>query len=105
MVEFDALDARDTPAGVEFALKAAPGASRDRIVGLLGDALKVAVSAAPEGGKANEAIVRLLADTLGVRRSDVSIVSGCSQRTKRVAVRGVDASWLRRRIAGVLCDQ
>jgi uncharacterized protein (TIGR00251 family) len=46
-------------------LKAVPGASRDAVVGLLGDRLKVRITAAPEGGKANSAICRLLAKTLG----------------------------------------
>jgi uncharacterized protein (TIGR00251 family) len=48
-------------------IKAVPGASRDSVSGLLGDRLKVRVSAAPEGGRANIAIVKLLFKALGVQ--------------------------------------
>jgi len=50
--------------GVRIALKVVPGASRDRVMGTLGDALKVAVSKPPEGGAANRAVVQLLAAAL-----------------------------------------
>lgn len=76
-------------------MKVVPGASRTRIVGVLGDALKVAVSAPPEGGKANAAVCKLLATRLGKAKSDVSIVAGHSQPHKRVFVRGCDAATVR----------
>ena len=50
--------------GAQFAIKVVPGASRDRIVGVLGSALKVAVSKPPQGGAANRAVVELLAEAL-----------------------------------------
>jgi uncharacterized protein (TIGR00251 family) len=86
--------------GVRFSVKAVPGASRDRIVGELGDALKVAVSAPAEGGKANRAIVSLLADRLGVAESQVSIVRGQSHPRKEVFVAGITARRAGERLGG-----
>ncbi|MBC8106780.1 MAG: DUF167 domain-containing protein [Anaerolineae bacterium] len=57
----------EQPDGVRLAIKSVTGASRDRIVGELGGALKVAVSAAPERGQANRAIIQLLAKFLAIR--------------------------------------
>ena len=57
-------------------IKAVPGASRDSVRGLLGDRLKVRVSAAPEGGRANIAIVKLLVKALGARPDQIQLVSG-----------------------------
>ena len=67
----------------------APGAQRAQVVGRHGTAWKLRVTAAPEDGKANEAVVRLLAETLGVSRRDVAIVSGHGARDKVVALAGL----------------
>ena len=67
-------------------IKVVPGASRDQIVGWLGDALKIKVTAPPEKGKANEAVVTLLAKTLGVRRDTIEIVSGHGSPAKTVDI-------------------
>lgn len=72
-------------------VKAVPGASRDAIAGLLGDRLKVRVAAAPEGGKANDAICALLAKALGAKPRDASVVSGHTSPEKLVRVEGVNA--------------
>jgi len=77
-------------------LKVVPGARRDEVVGSLGDRLKVRTAAAPEGGRANEAVLRLLAQKLGVRRGDLSIESGASSAEKRVRIRGIDVADVRR---------
>ena len=63
-------------------VKAVPGASRDSIAGVLGDRLKIRVAAPPEGGKANTAIQRLLADTLGVPARSVVLISGPASTMK-----------------------
>jgi uncharacterized protein len=67
-------------------VKAVPGASRDAIAGVLGDRLKIRVAAPPEAGKANQAICKLLASTIGVKRQDVEILSGLASPMKCVRV-------------------
>ena len=75
-MDFSALEIIDTPDGCTFAVKVVPGASRDRIVGTLGQALKVAVSAPAEKGAANKALLKLLAKRLDLRPAQIQILSG-----------------------------
>jgi|SRR6516165_8198286 len=77
------------PTRIRF--RVAPGAARSDVVGRHGAGWKVRVAAAPERGKANDALIVLLADVLPVGRSDVAVVSGLSSRDKIVAVSGIDA--------------
>lgn len=79
---------------LQFAVKAVPGAARDRIVGLYGDALKVQVAAPPEGGKANARIESVLAEALGVPARSVQVVTGHSSPRKVVAVVGLPREQL-----------
>jgi uncharacterized protein len=65
-------------------VRVAPGASRAEVVGRVGDAWKLRVRAAPERGRANEDVVELLAQSLGVPRRDVRIVAGLTARDKVV---------------------
>ena len=78
-----------TDQGVEFNVKVVPGGSRDEVAGMLGDALKIKVSAPAEGGKANRAVCELLAGEIGVPPRDVAVISGHTRPHKRLAVRGV----------------
>ena len=82
-------DAKD---GARLAVRVAPRASRTALVGVMGEgadaAVKVALQAPPVEGRANEALVEFMAEVLGVRRSDVAIVSGERGRNKTVVVRG-----------------
>ena len=71
-------------------LKVVPKASRDRVVGWVGDRLKIQVTAAPERGKANDAVIDVLAAALGVARSQVRIVTGETSPLKTVEVDGSD---------------
>ncbi len=80
-------------------VKAVPGASRNQIAGILGDRLKVRVSAPPEGGKANKAICKLLARALGVKANQVSIESGAASPEKILRVTAVTTDVLRRRFS------
>jgi hypothetical protein len=63
-------------------IKVIPKASKDRVIGWLGDRLKIAVTAAPERGKANEAVIALLASTLELPASRIRIVAGLSHPLK-----------------------
>jgi hypothetical protein len=70
-------------------LRVVPGAPRSGIVGRHGDAWKVRVSAAPEAGKANDAVLDLLARTLDLPRRDLELTAGRASRDKVVAVGGL----------------
>lgn len=76
-------------------VKAVPGASRDKIAGILGDALKVATSAPAEKGKANQAIARTLAKALGVSPRAVRIVTGLTNPHKEFRINGLSAGQVR----------
>lgn len=84
--------------GVEIRLKVVPGASRTRVVGVLGDRLKVQVAAPPEGGKANRAVCELLAELLGVPARNVSIVAGHGQAMKTALAAGVSEEQAAKRL-------
>jgi len=73
-----------------LAVKVVPGSSRDQIVGRLGDALKIKVTAPPEKGKANTAVVTLLAKALGIGADQIEIVSGHSSPSKVFEIAGMD---------------
>ena len=71
---------------VRIWIKAVPGASRDEITGVIGDRLKVRISAPPEAGKANKAICKLIANALKVKVKQVSIESGKTNPEKIVRI-------------------
>ena len=77
-----------------FRLKVVPGASRSKVAGWLGDALKITVAVAPEKGKANAAIEKLLAGFLDLPLSQVSIVAGHTHPHKTIEVCGLDEAAL-----------
>ena len=78
-----------------LSLKVVPGSSRDEIVGWLGDSLKVKVKAPPEKGRANEAVVALLAERLGTDTSSIAVVSGHSSPAKVLEVDAMDDDAIR----------
>ena len=88
---------------VVLPVRVIPRAARNEIVGLEGDTLKVSVTAPPTRGKANQALVKLLAKCLGVRNSQVEILSGHKARRKIVRVDGIEKTaileWIRARQA------
>jgi uncharacterized protein len=79
-------------------LRVSPGAARSAVVGRHGTAWKVRVAAPPEDGKANAAVVRLLAAALEVDARDVEIVSGHASRDKTVTLQGIDQDETDRRL-------
>ena len=80
-------------------LRVAPAATRAGVVGRHGDAWKVRVTAPAEAGRANDAVVRLLADTLALPRTSVTLVSGHSARDKIVELAGVEPEDIERRLS------
>jgi hypothetical protein len=80
---------------VRVAVHVQPRASRSEIIGQHGAALKVRLQAPPVDGAANEALVHLLADSLGVSRRSVRVVAGATSRTKTVEVDGTTEAAVR----------
>lgn len=68
-----------------------PGAKKTEVAGPHGDALKIRLAAPPVDGKANEALIRFVADTLGLPRSAVELKSGHTARRKVLEIRGATA--------------
>ncbi len=89
---------RDSPAGVTFAVKVQPRAKKNAIIGEVGDALKLALTAPPVEGRANEACIEFFANLLEVPRSSVTIASGETNRRKVIRVTGISADQVSRRI-------
>ena len=93
---------RDSDKGATFAVRVQPRASRNAVAGEMGDALKIALTAPPVEGKANEACVDFLAILLKVPRSSVTIASGESSRNKVVRIAGLRASELEQRLRAAI---
>ena len=79
-----ALNLKETTEGIIFKVYVQPRSSKNTVVGLHGDALKVKLTAPPVEGEANRQCTRYLAKCLGVSNSAVEIVAGHSSRTKKV---------------------
>ncbi|MBX9624845.1 MAG: DUF167 domain-containing protein [Gemmataceae bacterium] len=90
------------PDGAVLAVRVQPGARKNAALGGRGGSLKVAVTAPPEGGRANAAVLELLRDWLGVRRSEVELVAGHTSRNKQFLVRGRTADDLAALVAAKL---
>jgi uncharacterized protein len=84
-----------------LALRVSPGARTNGVVGRHGEAWKVRVSAPPEGGRANAAVVQVLADTLGVPARTISVISGHGARDKLVELAGIAPDEIERRLERV----
>ncbi len=80
-------------------LRVVPGTSRPGVVGRYGDAWKLRVTAPAEGGKANDAVLALLAGTLDLPRGDLEITSGRASRDKVVALAGLSTDVAEARLA------
>ena len=96
------IPVRDGDKGATFVVRVQPRASRNAVAGEMGDALKIALTAPPVEGKANEACVDFLANLLKVPRSSVTIASGESSRNKVVRIAGMRASELEQRLRAAI---
>ncbi len=89
---------RDTPSGASFLIKVQPRARKNAIVGVMGDAIKVALTAPPIEGRANEACIAFLAEILNVSRSSITIAAGETSRNKLIRVSGLSAAEVEARL-------
>lgn len=80
---------RQTAEGTELRLLVQPRASRNKLVGLQGDALKIALTAPPVDGAANQACAVFLAKLIGLPKSSVRLVAGAASRHKRFLLEGL----------------
>jgi uncharacterized protein YggU (UPF0235/DUF167 family) len=96
------LPLAQSPRGPVVAVRAAPNARADRVIGIHGSALKVAVAAPPERGKANDRIAAVLAEALGLPVRCFTLLSGAASKDKRFLVLDVDVALLQQRLQALL---
>lgn len=80
-------------------IKVVPGSSRNHIAGWLGESLKIRVTANPEKGKANDAVVSLLAGTLRIPKQDVTVSVGASSPRKVIKISGLSRREIKSRLS------
>jgi uncharacterized protein (TIGR00251 family) len=88
------LRIQQTDNAVTFPVKVVPRSSKTAIAGLLGGMLKVKIASPPEKGKANQALIVFLADTLGVKKNTLKITSGLSSQIKTIQITGISVETL-----------
>jgi hypothetical protein len=89
---------QESGGGVTFTVRIHPRGKKNAITGVLGDALKVSLTAPPVDGKANTACIEFFAKLLKVPRASVTIASGLASREKIIRVAGLPAEEIRKRI-------
>ncbi|QDT73094.1 DUF167 domain-containing protein [Lacipirellula limnantheis] len=90
------------PQGAVIRVKARPGARRNALAGHHDGALRVDVTAAPEKGKANDAIIVLLAKSFGIAKSSIELISSPANPQKRFLLAGVDLAAVEKRLSELL---
>lgn len=90
----------ETAGGVEFEVIVRPKARRNEVSGIHDNAVRVSVTVAPEKGKANEAILKLLSKNLGVPVSAIRIVGGEKSRRKRIRIEGITPASILELVGG-----
>lgn len=96
-----ALDLTNSPGGTRLRLRVRPGAKRAGVLGVHAGALRIGVTAPPERGKANRAVLALLAEILELRPADLEILAGHGSPDKSVCVR-LPCATVRNRLAAIL---
>jgi uncharacterized protein (TIGR00251 family) len=84
--------ARDLPDGCTVSVRVHPGAKKDAVTGIHGNAVKIALSAPPVDGRANDTLIAFVAEQLRLPRSRVSLISGASNRSKVLRITGKSAA-------------
>jgi uncharacterized protein (TIGR00251 family) len=96
------LPLNESAKGITFAVKVHSRARKNAIKGTVGDALKLALTALPVEGKANQAVIEFFADLFEIPRSSVTIASGETSRNKVVRISGMDRAAVQQRLSGAL---
>ncbi|NPU85436.1 MAG: DUF167 domain-containing protein [Syntrophaceae bacterium] len=95
----------ETKSGLMLKVRVLPRSSRTEASGVQDGALKLKIMAPPVEGQANEACLRFLAETLGIRKSQITLVTGQTSKTKTFALSGVDRRELEHRLAELLGER
>ncbi len=98
------IPVQESARGITFAVKVHPRARKNAITGTMGDALKLALTAPPVEGRANQAAIEFFADLFEIPRSSVTIASGETSRNKVVLISGMNRAAVEQRLAGVLAQ-
>jgi hypothetical protein len=98
------ISVSESARGVSFAIKVHPCARKNAITGTVGDTLKLALTAPPVEGKANQAVIEFFADLFAIPRSSVTIASGEISRNKVVRISGLSRQMVEERLAGMLAS-
>jgi uncharacterized protein len=93
------ISVKDSPYGVTFAVKVQPRARKNAITGVVGDAVKLALTAPPIEGRANQAAIDFFAGFFEIPRSSVTIASGATSRTKVLRIAGMSKQTVEQRLA------
>jgi uncharacterized protein (TIGR00251 family) len=99
------VELQSTAGGIVLPVHAQPGARKNAVTGVHAGRLKVSVTQAPEKGKANQALVKLLAELLGVKRSQVVICAGEMSQHKKFLIAGSDLISLQQKLATFVADE
>lgn len=91
--------------GATFYVRAQPGGRKNAIRGEHDGCLKVSVTQVAEKGKANDAIVDVLCEALGVRRGQIALISGETDRRKRFLVREITVDEMTRKLDAAVADE
>jgi uncharacterized protein (TIGR00251 family) len=92
----------ETAKGITFAVRIHPRARKNAITGVVGDALKLALTAPPVEGRANQAVIEFFADLFAIPRASVTIASGETSRNKIVRITGLRRTAAEQKLAGNL---
>jgi uncharacterized protein (TIGR00251 family) len=90
--------------GCILSVRAQPGARQNGIMGVHAGSLKVAVTAPPDQGRANDVLVEVLADALDLKRSQVALLQGMTNRQKKFLIRGLSPDALAQKLTTLLAD-
>lgn len=96
------ISLNETAKGITFAVKVHPRARKNAVTGTIGDSLKLALTAPPVEGRANQAVIEFFAELFEIPRSSVTITSGETSRNKVVRVSGIVRAAIEQRLAETL---
>ena len=98
------IEIEEVPEGVTIQVRVLPGSRKNEVRGEQNGMLKVSVTQAPEKGKANKAVSEQLAKGLGLRKSQVQLISGDTARQKKILLIGITVDELCERLTPILSD-